>query len=275
VTQTIDTDLDAPTRLAPTPAPSEVALARGREPARFFLELARRYGDVVMYAEGPRPSFLLSHPDAVRHVLVTRADRYEDAAREDEAPTGHGDLQALLGNRDERTVHATLRTLRLLAAHPDERRRVRAEVDVVLRGRAPRRADLASLGFTRMAVDEALRLDPPVRTVGRRALIDDEVLGVRIPAGSEVTLSPYVVQRHPAFWPEPEVFDPERFAAGEPRDAYFPFGALGGAEAAEATIDAATLELAALVQRFEVDLGPDGALRATPRGPSAPGTAAC
>ena len=41
-------------------------------------------------------------------------------------------------------------------------------------------------------------------------------------------LSQYLMHRHPAYWPEPERFDPERFAParsiGRPRGAYFPFG---------------------------------------------------
>jgi cytochrome P450 len=43
-----------------------------------------------------------------------------------------------------------------------------------------------------------------------------------------IFLSAYCTHRHPAFWEEPEVFDPERFtperSAGRPRFAYFPFG---------------------------------------------------
>jgi cytochrome P450 len=52
--------------------------------------------------------------------------------------------------------------------------------------------------------------------------------GYRIPAGSPLLLSPFASHRDPAFWPAPEVFDPERFtperSAGRPRYAYYPFG---------------------------------------------------
>ena len=48
------------------------------------------------------------------------------------------------------------------------------------------------------------------------------------PAGRPVYLVPYRTHRPPAFWDNPEGFDPERFSpersAGRPRYAYFPFG---------------------------------------------------
>jgi cytochrome P450 len=72
-----------------------------------------------------------------------------------------------------------------------------------------------------------MRLYPPIYLVLRRALADDEVGGYRIPAGADVALCPYVTHRHPAFWDNPEGFDPERFAperAGRRhRMAFFPF----------------------------------------------------
>ena len=58
---------------------------------------------------------------------------------------------------------------------------------------------------------------------------DDEVGGYHVPAGADVLICPYTLHRHPRFWPEPERFDPERFApdapADRPRYAYIPFGA--------------------------------------------------
>jgi cytochrome P450 len=63
----------------------------------------------------------------------------------------------------------------------------------------------------------------------RRALADDEVGGYPIPAGSTVVLCQYVTHRHPAFWPDPERFDPDRFlpavCEARPHYAWFPFGA--------------------------------------------------
>jgi cytochrome P450 len=72
-----------------------------------------------------------------------------------------------------------------------------------------------------------MRLYPPVWITHRQAIGDDEIGGFRIPAGRIIVVAPWVTQRRPDIWPNPEVFDPERFiperAAERPRGAYFPF----------------------------------------------------
>jgi cytochrome P450 len=79
-----------------------------------------------------------------------------------------------------------------------------------------------------MVIDETMRLYPPVWAVGRQAIDQDEVIGHRVPQGSNILLSQWLAHRHPAFWEKPERFEPERFAAeraaGRPRYAFFPFG---------------------------------------------------
>jgi cytochrome P450 len=79
-----------------------------------------------------------------------------------------------------------------------------------------------------MLVDETLRLYPPAWVTNRQALAEDEIGGWRIPAGGIVWLSPYVMHRHPAYWADPDHFDPLRFSPenqeGRPRFAYYPFG---------------------------------------------------
>ena len=65
-----------------------------------------------------------------------------------------------------------------------------------------------------MVFDEALRLYPPIGRIGRRPVADYRVGGRTIPAGAPVFLSPFVTQRDPRWWPEPERFDPERWTAG-------------------------------------------------------------
>ena len=80
-----------------------------------------------------------------------------------------------------------------------------------------------------MVLNEALRLYPPIWVLERRAIAGDVIGGYHIPAGSTVVVSPFILHRHEAFWPDPGSFDPERFAApqtaGRPAHAYLPFGA--------------------------------------------------
>ena len=52
-----------------------------------------------------------------------------------------------------------------------------------------------------------MRLNPPVWFTMRRALVDTEVGGYRVPAGSSVLVSAFTTHRHRSFWENPEVFD--------------------------------------------------------------------
>ena len=130
----------------------------------------------------------------------------------------------------ETTANALSWALYLISTHPDVEKRLREELDEVLgaKRRVPTIRDLPDLTYTKMVVDETLRLYPPAWITNRQAIAEDEILGHRIPAGSFVSLSPYVLHRHPNYWDHPDAFDPERFAPGRtngrPRFAYFPFG---------------------------------------------------
>jgi cytochrome P450 len=139
-------------------------------------------------------------------------------------------------------------TMFLLPRHGLVEETVRAELERVLNGRVPAMEDLPRLVYTRQVIDEVLRLYPPVWFVIRRAVMDDELGGFHLPAGSLVMLSPYVTHHLPAFWENPEKFDPARFAAGKvsgrPRFSYFPFG--GGPRMCVGSSLAITVALAAL-----------------------------
>jgi enediyne biosynthesis protein E7 len=119
-------------------------------------------------------------------------------------------------------------TLYLIDRHPEVRERLHEEAVSVLGDRLPVFEDLPRLRYTGMVLEEVMRLFPPVWILPRKAQGDDEVGGFRVPAGADVLICPYTLHRHPAFWPDPERFDPERFAAPaseRPRYAYIPFGA--------------------------------------------------
>jgi cytochrome P450 len=113
-----------------------------------------------------------------------------------------------------------------------------------------------------MAIEESMRLCPPVWALAREAAQEDEISGYRIPARSTVIVSPYVTHRHPAFWEQPEVFDPNRFTpervAQRPKGAYFPF--LGGPHQCignEFALLEMCLIVATVLQRFDVELVPN------------------
>jgi cytochrome P450 len=112
---------------------------------------------------------------------------------------------------------------------PSAEERLASEARAVLGNRLPEREDLDRLQYTDWAFAEAIRLYPSIWIMERRVVTDDEIGGYAIPAGSTLLISPYVLHRHPRFWPSAECFDPERFSPAQvverPRHAYIPFGA--------------------------------------------------
>ena len=163
----------------------------------------------------------------------------------------------------------------LLSKNPEAARKVREEARRVLGDRTPGVEDLPSLVYTRMVIDETLRLYPPAWAFSRKAVEDDTFGEYRIPAGTTIGLSPYVTHHRPDLWENPEGFDPERFApgnsGGRPRYAYFPFG--GGPRQCignNFALMEATLIVATVARRYRLDLVPGQEIKPKSRGTLAP-----
>jgi cytochrome P450 len=108
----------------------------------------------------------------------------------------------------------------LLGQHPDIASAVAAEAGTC--------DDWKRRTYAAAVQKEVLRLYPTAWLIARYSLEDDTLAGYRIPAGSTIFMSPYVIHRRPAAWPEPERFDPGRFLGESGKsispDAYLPFG---------------------------------------------------
>ena len=148
----------------------------------------------------------------------------------------------------------------LLSQHPAEEAKLHQELEEVLHGRTPTFEDIPHLRFTRMIIQEGMRLYPPVHTLSwRQAVADDEVCGQCIPKGSIVWVVPWVLHRNPTLWENPERFEPARFSqersAGRPRFAYLPFS-MGPRVCIGATfaMTEAVLILAAIAQVYRLRL---------------------
>ena len=161
----------------------------------------------------------------------------------------------------ETTAVAMSWTWYLLSQHPQIERNLHDELDGVLGGRTPMIEDLPNLPYTRMVVDESLRLYPPAWGIARQAKDADEIRGYPIAPGTPIAMLTWVTHRHPEFWDAPESFDPERFtparSAGRPHFAYFPFG--GGPRQCignNFALMEAQIILATLAQHFTPRLAP-------------------
>ncbi|MBW8486286.1 cytochrome P450 [Actinomadura parmotrematis] len=137
---------------------------------------------------------------------------------------------ALMAAHDTTTI--TLTTMAYyLAKHPEWQERLRDE-SLALGKPVLEFADLDALTGVDMAMKEALRLVAPVPALPRRVVKDTEILGYHVPAGTTVVVTPLTNHHMAEWWPDPERFDPERFAPGRREDkvhryAWHPFG--GGA----------------------------------------------
>lgn len=128
----------------------------------------------------------------------------------------------------ETSAMALAWTWYVLSRYPEIEAGILTEIEGAIGSRTPTIDDLSQLSYTRMVLDEVLRMYPPVHSLGwRQAVADDEVCGQKISRGSIVTVVPWVVHRHPKLWDRPEEFIPERFTkeqqATRPRFSYIPF----------------------------------------------------
>lgn len=116
----------------------------------------------------------------------------------------------------------------LLSQNSDAREKMYAEIDAVLGGRLPTHDDVARLRYTEMVLAESMRLYPPAWAMGREAIADFELGPYRLPRGTTVLASQFVLQRDPRFFPDPLRFDPLRHTpeakVARSRFTYFPFG---------------------------------------------------
>ncbi|MCS7081224.1 MAG: cytochrome P450 [Chloracidobacterium sp.] len=228
-------------------------------PANLRFKAARRRLDAVVYRIIETRRKTLNPPPDLLAMLM--------AARDEETGAAMSNLQlrdeviTLLLAGHETTAITLTWAVYVLTQEPVVAERLYDEVSSVLRGASPTADDLKRLPYTRMVIEETMRLYPPAWGLPREAINDDEIGGYHIPGRTLVALNQFLTHRHPDFWDEPERFDPERFtperAAARPMFAYFPFGGgqrvcIGG----QFALMEATLVLAMLAQRYRVRLAP-------------------
>jgi len=146
-------------------------------------------------------------------------------------------------------------SLYLLSQHPEAMERIRAEARAVCGDRDPKWQEVQQLSYTRMAIQETMRLFPPIWGLIRIAADDDVIEGHKIRKGDKAVICTYVLHHSPKYWDAPEKFDPERFAPERAKKrvkySYLPFAAgkracIGGALSQIEN----TLALVQLLRRF-------------------------
>ncbi|HEX5187278.1 MAG TPA: cytochrome P450 [Nitrososphaeraceae archaeon] len=141
----------------------------------------------------------------------------------------------------ETTANALTWTFYLLSQNPHIEKKVIQEIDSIIENNQKDKdkkindnnntisiKDLPKLKYVEQVFREAMRLYPPVWSIGRIVKEDYNLGEYTIPKDSAIFMSQYVMHRDPRFYKDPEHFNPERwtndFKMHLPRFAYFPFG---------------------------------------------------
>lgn len=220
--------------------------------------------DRIIEARRAQPS----RPDAPRDLLELL-----ESARDPETGEGFNPAQlrdqvaTMILAAQETTGMALFWSCYLAAIMPEQQEAIAAEAaGADLSPDSP--GVLRALPRTRAHIEESLRLYPPAFLMTRQALAPDTVVGIAVPRGATVSISPWVLHRNRALWDRADRFDPERFMPGAPppdKYAYMPFGAgprvcVGAQFALTETITV----VGRLLRRYRIAL--DGSGDVVPRG---------
>jgi cytochrome P450 len=131
----------------------------------------------------------------------------------------------------ETTANALTWTFYLLSQNQTVEAKMYEELSSVFSNRSrriPTIEDIPKLEYTEKVFRESMRLYPPAWTIGRQAINEYKVDKYVIPAGSIVLMSQYVMHHDPRYFPDPDLFYPDRWTKQAklqlPRFSYFPFG---------------------------------------------------
>jgi cytochrome P450 len=190
-------------------------------------KLARKALDSVIYSiiderrrSGKDKGDLLS-------MLLMAQDERDGSGMTDEQVRDEALTLFLAGH--ETTANALTWTWYLLSQNPEAETKLHAELNAVLGSRVPKMDDIPNLKYTEAVLAESMRLYPPAWTVGRLAVEDHEFGGYRVPKGSLVLASQFVLHHDARFWTDADTFIPERWETKSVKEAgaeniYFPFG---------------------------------------------------
>jgi pentalenene oxygenase len=162
----------------------------------------------------------VDHHDLMSMLLAARDE--EDGTRLSEREISDQVVTLFLGGME--TTASTLGwALCLLAQHPDVERRLHREIDTVVGDGLPTSDHVPQLELASQIITETMRLFPAGWLLTRRTANDCELGGHPVPAGTDVIYSPYLLHHRADLFPDPDRFDPDRWAGDAPRP---PRGAL-------------------------------------------------
>jgi cytochrome P450 len=191
-----------------------------------FAQMFSALGKVIIDLAAQRRLDRIDASDTLGLIMQTR-DRDRDEVMADTQLAR--EIMTLIVAGHETTSSVLNWTWYLLSRHPKVDTRLFEELKDMPIGVAPDMDDLPRYSYVREVIDEALRLYPPLWLMTRRAISEDWIGEYFVPAGTEIYISPYFIQRHPRYWGSPDEFNPDRYANEDGttlhRLALCPFGA--------------------------------------------------
>jgi cytochrome P450 len=198
-----------------------------------------------------------TEPTDILGTLVHAVDR-EEAQLDDRAV--RDETVGLIYAGHTTTANTLTFALALLALHPNITRDLRAQVIDAVGDRMPTTTELdEKIPLAREVIEETMRLYPVGDVIDRRTKADLELGDYFIPTGTALVFSAWLPQHDGRYFPEPERFDPSRFAAAHRKEiapsSYFPFSdgpkvCLGN----HLSLIEGSFAVAAIARRFDLEL---------------------
>lgn len=219
-----------------------------------FYKAKAQIDDVIYQIINARKKSRLDNGDLLSLLLSTKSALTDKQIR-DEALT-------LFLTAFDTTSLALSWTWHLLSENPGADHKLHNELDNVLKGRLPTTDDIPKLVYTKKVFAESMRLYPPIYIIARQALKEFSISNYKIPEGSLVLMSPFLIHHDKRFHNDPERFNPDVWSKKnsyhQSRFDYFPFsrGARSCIGQHYAWLEG-VLVLATIAQYWRLEIVPD------------------
>jgi cytochrome P450 len=180
-----------------------------------FAQVFRPLGKIVLGVAAQREKQSIAATDLLGLLMAARDRKNGERMSASQLVS---EIMTLIVAGHETTANTLNWIWYLLAKNAEVEGKLSSELNHLLGSDFAVLSDLPKFIYTRQVIEETLRLYPPGWLITRKALTDDRLGEYYVPAGTELYISPYLIQRHPAFWEAPDSFDPDRFDPSQPQD---------------------------------------------------------
>jgi len=185
----------------------------------------RKLWDHVRRIQNERAGSGAKYGDFVDRLLEMKTSLTKTGLISEDQVTAQGMIFFLAGY--DTTSRGMSSLLYYLSQNPETYEILQDEIDSV-DGETFDHDTIAELPYVEACLKEAMRMLPAIARNDRKCVKDWEFKGYKIKKGTKIGLLNYVIHHNPEYWPEPDVFRPERFLKENSGDivpcSYLPFG---------------------------------------------------